>query len=70
MGHMQSPPSPSKTSMLAGTLGEATGTGAGGGGEVAGAGEGILVEGNKNLPSPHISEKTTCQPACRFPLQL
>ena len=35
-GHMSSPPSPSKTSMLVKTSGGATGTGAGGGEEVVG----------------------------------
>jgi len=69
MGHMQGPPSPLKTSMLAGTSGGATGTCAGGGGEVIGAGEGMGAE-SRNPPSFHISEKTTYQPARRFSLQL
>jgi len=69
MGHMQGPPSPSKTSMLAGTSRGAIGIGVGGGRGVVGAGEG-MGGGKHKFTLSHISEKTTCQPARRFMLQL
>jgi len=68
-GHMQSPPSPSKTSILEITSGGIVGIGVVRGGEVTGVGYGG-VEGNKNLPSPHTSRNISCRSLRRLPPQL